>query len=195
MNRSVLASPRISYAPIVHIRGPLSMPGDAARNIYKAPSDFMDMNTFKSRLFDAAQHVGVEWGQTPIGDSLGIHKQTVDRWFKGGEPSMGHLVLISRKWGINGHWLLLGDGEMLPSEKHISSETAHHKDLQEIQSAWDTLSPKQRQTLKETLLDLAGTIARANSTRGPVAQGVSDARSRGAGKRPKDGQSPRRHSK
>lgn len=75
-------------------------------------SSFADV-TFTERLQKAAAHAHVQWGQTDVARSLGLSKQTVDRWFKGGEPKPAQLYLIADKWGVDPRWLATEHGQML----------------------------------------------------------------------------------
>lgn len=69
--------------------------------------------TFKERLQKAAAHARVAWGQTAVANSLGLAKQTVDRWFSGGEPKPAQLYVIADKWGVDPRWLATEKGQML----------------------------------------------------------------------------------
>lgn len=71
------------------------------------------MTKFKDRLRKAADHAKVTWGQTSVAKSLGMKKQTVDRWFDEGEPKAAQIFAIADLWGINARWLATGEGDML----------------------------------------------------------------------------------
>lgn len=79
---------------------------------------------FSDRLKQAATYAQVEYSQTAIAKSLGTSKQTVDDWMKGGEPSRKNALLISERWGVNLHWLVTDEGDMLPTpiEDDLSPE-------------------------------------------------------------------------
>lgn len=76
--------------------------------------------TFQERLKKAAEQAKVPWGQTAVAKSLGLKKQTVDRWFDKGEPKPAQLFLIADKWKVSVRWLATGDGSMLPSQPQSS---------------------------------------------------------------------------
>jgi transcriptional regulator with XRE-family HTH domain len=81
------------------------------------------MSTFVERLLQAARHAGVEETQKAIAASLGLKKQTVNRWFnEGGEPSADNLLDIEAKWGVDGKWLKKGEGEMVPTISVLSPD-------------------------------------------------------------------------
>lgn len=69
---------------------------------------------FYDRLRQAASYAQVEYSQTAIARSLGTSKQTVDAWFKGGDPSGDLALRISERWGVDLHWLMTDEGEMVP---------------------------------------------------------------------------------
>lgn len=74
------------------------------------------MSKFLERLQQAAKFAGVGHSQAAIADSLGIKRQTVNRWFRDGiEPSADNCFDIAAKWGVDGRWLKKGEGEMLPT--------------------------------------------------------------------------------
>lgn len=179
----------MSQPHIVQIFRPPSITFASYRPNPAMRSKLTDMETFKSRLIDAAQHFGIGASPAHIAKWLGIeHRQVVHTWFGVGKPSAKYLPLFQLK-GINADWLLTGHGEMLiaPSQKQNESARGHDKALQEIQMAWDTLSQKQRQAIKEAAIELAKSFARANATRGAPATSLPDARSGGSGRRAKNG--------
>lgn len=104
----------VKHQAIVRICGRLSTSADPDRPFRGAVSSFADM-TFTERLQKAAAHAQVKWGQTDVARSLGLSKQTVDRWFKGGEPKPAQLYLIADKWGVDPRWLATEHGQMLPA--------------------------------------------------------------------------------
>lgn len=73
------------------------------------------MSTFLERLVQAAEFAGVGATQAAIADTLGIKRQTVNRWFRDGiEPNSDNCFDIAAKFGVDGRWLKQGEGEMLP---------------------------------------------------------------------------------
>lgn len=73
------------------------------------------MSTFIERLQSAARFSGVAESQSEIADSLHLARQTVNRWFKGGEPNAEQTFAIARRWRVSPEWLKSGVGEMLPA--------------------------------------------------------------------------------
>ena len=73
------------------------------------------MTPFIDRLLRAAKHAGVGESQSAIADSLDVARQTVNRWFKGGEPNAEQTFSIARAWRVSPEWLKSGVGDMLPS--------------------------------------------------------------------------------
>ena len=89
--------------------------------------------TFAERLQKAAAHAQVRWGQTDVARSLGISKQTVDRWFNGGEPKPAQLYLIADKWGVDPRWLATEKGQMLPGQIEASSPAVRKRHAMHVQ--------------------------------------------------------------
>lgn len=169
------------------VSDPLSRVSASPRYLPLEWSESVDMATsFKSRLYDAAVYAGVEWGQTSIARSLGLKKQTVDAWFKGGEPSMAHLALIARKWCVNAHWLVTGDGyapiEVLPTPEQINSASGLDKSLLEVLHSWHSLSPNGKAFLHNAF-NLAKALRGQPDTRGdPSTKGFQNAPERASGR-------------
>ncbi|HZM36003.1 MAG TPA: helix-turn-helix transcriptional regulator [Burkholderiales bacterium] len=73
------------------------------------------MTTFVERLVQAAEHKGIGTTQSEIAAALGMHRQTVNKWFAAGVPPSGETILyIARKWDIDPRWLETGEGSMTP---------------------------------------------------------------------------------
>lgn len=70
------------------------------------------MSDFRERLQQAANYAGVGDSQATIAASLGLNRQTIHRWFSGGEPNSEMLLHIARAWGVSAEWLQSGKGEM-----------------------------------------------------------------------------------
>jgi hypothetical protein len=70
------------------------------------------MEPFRERLKRAAEHAGVEYGQTAIARSLQVNKQTVDRWMGSGEPKPAQIYRIAERWRVDPKWLATGEGAM-----------------------------------------------------------------------------------
>lgn len=75
------------------------------------------MRPFNERLREAAAYASVEYSQTAIANSLGIRKQTVDRWFSGYEPRPAMLFHMADRWGVDARWLATEEGEMIPKRR------------------------------------------------------------------------------
>jgi transcriptional regulator with XRE-family HTH domain len=76
--------------------------------------DVRTMETFADRLKQAALYRRIEYRSAAIGRSLGLARQTVHRWLKGGEPSPEHIYLIADRWSVDARWLATGEGYMTP---------------------------------------------------------------------------------
>ncbi|HZM33655.1 MAG TPA: helix-turn-helix transcriptional regulator [Burkholderiales bacterium] len=73
------------------------------------------MTTFVERLVQAAEHKSVGTTQSEIAAALGMHRQTVNKWFAAGVPPSGETILyIAKTWEVDPHWLETGEGTMLP---------------------------------------------------------------------------------
>lgn len=73
-----------------------------------------EMNDFRERLQQAARWAGAGESQATMATSLSLNRQTINRWFQGGEPNADMLLHIARTWGVDAEWLKSGKGEMLP---------------------------------------------------------------------------------
>jgi DNA-binding XRE family transcriptional regulator len=82
------------------------------------------MDKFRERLQQAANWAGVGESQATMAQSLALNRQTINRWFTGGEPNAQMLLHIARTWKVDPEWLKSGRGEMLtkPSPDGLSSE-------------------------------------------------------------------------
>lgn len=75
--------------------------------------DLMGKTTFLERFHAALTQAAVDWkSPTAVGSALGLNKQTVDRWLKGGEPTPAMLYLIADKLRCSPRWLATGEGGM-----------------------------------------------------------------------------------
>lgn len=70
------------------------------------------------RIVQAFEYAGLANSQAAIGSQLkpAIGQGGVSAWKKS-NPSLGHLVQIIRLTGVNGHWLLLGEGPIAPCDE------------------------------------------------------------------------------
>lgn len=129
------------------------------------------MRPFSARLKEAAEHVGLEFGQTAIARSLGVNKQTVDRWFNDGIPKPDHLYLIEDKWNVSARWLAREEGPMvLDRIRHSETLTAIPPGLREkVLGAIRTFLNNDKEGQEEIL---------------NAVQAIGDARARGRKRRP-----------
>lgn len=73
------------------------------------------MTTFIERLVQAAEANEVHPSQSGIAKSLGMHRQTVNKWFVADVPPSGETILhIAGQWDVDAKWLETGEGEMRP---------------------------------------------------------------------------------
>lgn len=87
------------------------------------------MRPFADRLREAASYAGAEFSQTAIANSLGIKKQTVDRWFRGGEPRPHMIFHIADRWKVDARWLATEEGYMLPHPPTGGGLTTQEREL------------------------------------------------------------------
>jgi len=106
------------------------------------------MTTFVERLRRAAKAAGVGESQSEIADYLGLSKQTVNRWFKGGEPNAEMTFDIARRLRVLPEWLRTGSGEMQPAPGDGLTQ-----DERELITHYRSATPKVREVI--------GTMARA----------------------------------
>lgn len=121
---------QVKHSAIVRVCGRLSTPADPLPSSARLMSSFVDMSDepFSDRLKKAAKYAKVEWGQTSVARSLGLEKQTVDRWFGTGEPKPAMLFHIAETWHVDPRWLATGEGEML-SRPVARGLLPHEEDL------------------------------------------------------------------
>lgn len=120
------------------------------------------MSTFRERLQQAAFFAGVGTTQASMANALGLNRQTINRWFLGGEPSAENLLDISRKWGVSAEWLQSGAGEMLPKP---ATTDALNTEERELLRSYRSATPQTRQLLRtmaraarKSVIFLAATI-------------------------------------
>lgn len=101
------------------------------------------MSNFRERLQQAAEYAGSGTTQAAIAAALGLNRQTVNRWFLGGEISAENLLDISSKWGVRLEWLRDGDGEMVHKP---SSDTLNQEERDLIRS-YRSASPQARRVV------------------------------------------------
>lgn len=77
---------------------------------------------FRERLQQAAKWAGVGDSQSSIASSLRLNRQTINRWFQGGEPNAELLLHVARSWGVDAEWLKSGKGDMLPPADELPTD-------------------------------------------------------------------------
>lgn len=61
--------------------------------------------------------------QSALADLLGTRSSTVNGWVKQGVPPTADLLAkVPAALGINGHWLLTGEGQMDPPKEAVDLE-------------------------------------------------------------------------
>lgn len=109
------------------------------------------MEPFRDRLRKAAAHAGVDYSQTAIAKSLGVMKQTVDRWMGDGEPRPAMVFHIGDKWHVDPRWLATGEGSMTqpPSGSGLTAEEL------EIIKSYRRSEPRSRVSLRAIVKTLS----------------------------------------
>lgn len=100
------------------------------------------MTGFLDRLQRAASRAGVGETQSEIAEALGLNRQTVHRWFKGGEPEADQVFEIARRWNVSAAWLKSGFGEMLPTPSE-----GYSQDERELVRYYRSASPQVRHVI------------------------------------------------
>lgn len=100
---------------------------------------------FRDRLRLAATRAGVKFSQTEIAKALGTSKQTVDAWFRGGEPKPSTIYHIADLWRVDPKWLATGDGDMVPKTTFLTT------DEREVLQAYRKVSPQKRAMIEVVL--------------------------------------------
>lgn len=73
------------------------------------------MNTsFSDRLKIASKWAGLGDSQADLCRALGLSRQTVNRWFLGGGPSVDLMRRLAEVLGVDRTWLETGQGDMRP---------------------------------------------------------------------------------
>jgi len=86
------------------------------------------MEPFRERLKRASEYAGVDYSQTAIARSLGVNKQTVDRWMGDGEPRPAMIFHIADTWQVSARWLATGEGD-IPPDPASTGLTVQEMDL------------------------------------------------------------------
>lgn len=101
------------------------------------------MSTFRERLQQAAYFAGVGTTQAAMANALGLNRQTINRWFLGGEPSAENLLDISKRWGVSAEWLQSGEGDMVAQPSEVLPA-----DERELLRDYRKATPSTRQILR-----------------------------------------------
>lgn len=85
---------------------------------HDAPASAAEMsNTLSDRLRACARIAG---SGNALADKAGIARRTLENYFSGrSEPKGAALASIAKAVGVNGHWLLTGEGQMLLEEQVV----------------------------------------------------------------------------
>src|SRR5262245_52028347 len=118
---------------------------------------------FWERLQQAGDWVGVGKNQSSIADSLQLNKQTVNRWYQGGEPNAQMLLHIAKTWGVSFEWLKTGRGEMLPLRAVDYSETER-----ELVMEYRKATPKVRDVIRTFIRTLAKAVLTVSAVIPPL---------------------------
>ena len=73
--------------------------------------------TFKERLTKAIEGSGQPKGE--IAKAMGVHHTRVSKWLATGVMELNYLLKLPGVLGIDGHWLLTGEGEMRRQPKTV----------------------------------------------------------------------------
>lgn len=114
------------------------------------------MEPFRDRLKQASARAGVEYSQTEIARSLGIGKQTVDRWFAGGSPKPDMLYRIAEMWQVDARWLATGEGNMIPAQQVLSVPE------RELIQSYRKAGPQKRLMLQAVIRAMGKTVVVAS---------------------------------
>ena len=75
--------------------------------------------TIAQRIREARSFKQLNQGVSPA--KIDIATRTVQRWEKGEQvPDSNYLMRIAKSTGVLAHWLLTGEGEMIPTDLHKS---------------------------------------------------------------------------
>lgn len=99
--------------------------------------------SFIERLQQAARNAGATTSQAGIALALGVNRQTVHRWFKGGEPDADQLIKIATRFNVDAKWLKEGDGQMMPKP---GGDLSH--DERELITNYRQATPKVREVVR-----------------------------------------------
>lgn len=75
---------------------------------------------FGARLLQAAEKSRIPYRQSAIARYLGVQKQNVDSWMKGGLPRADQLFAIADKFQVDARWLATG---VPANEKNVYDAT------------------------------------------------------------------------
>lgn len=81
---------------------------------YYSPSELLSIGDFSGRLQLALDRM--DWTVADLAKALTAKHQVVAPWLKGTPPGGAYMVRLPGVLGVNGHWLLTGEGVELPPE-------------------------------------------------------------------------------
>lgn len=73
--------------------------------------------TFWLRVQEAMKDAGLPTSQKAVADLLGIKQPSVNKWAKGGKPTMDHVITLSVKLKVCVEWLYTERGPKRPMDK------------------------------------------------------------------------------
>lgn len=114
------------------------------------------MSDFRERLQRAATRAGVGESQASIADALSLNRQTIHRWFSGGEPNTDMFLHVAKTFGVNFEWLKNGNGDMLPTRDDLPDD---QRDLLKYYNKASADTRRVIQTLVRSLSKSVVTIA------------------------------------
>ncbi len=78
---------------------------------------------FPERLRQAAEKSKIPYRQSPLADYLGVQKQNVDSWMKGGLPRADQIFKMADKFKVDARWLATG----VPANEKNVYDVEHKK--------------------------------------------------------------------
>lgn len=121
------------------------------------------VNEMRDRIKELRQRL--ELTQKEFGNAIGVGTSAVS-YLEAGKSKLteSNLMLICERWNVNKEWLLRGSGEMFLPKRDDSVEALRRRyglsDLEtQILSAYLALSAESRQTLMETICEMAAHIS------------------------------------
>lgn len=95
-------------------------------------SSVTSKDAFTQRLNDAVRFAGLSWNglaERLSADGVRVYASTTTEWRDGSIPSGEFLMRLPAILGVNGHWLLTGEGDMTSSPDEAERLLAQIKEL------------------------------------------------------------------